>query len=97
MPALTRTSTDWTASSGLRNYGGYSNPRLDLVLANSRKATSATALRTLYHTAQQIIAADRPTIFLYHSSRLVGFDNSVAGVQEYPADLLLRVAFAQYR
>ena len=43
------------ATSGARNYGGYSNPRLDLILANGLKATSIQARSTLYRVAQQII------------------------------------------
>ena len=33
------TSTAFVATSGSRNYSGYSNPRLDLILANGLKAT----------------------------------------------------------
>ncbi len=49
-PATDRNVFQFLASSGSRNIGGYSNPRLDLVLANARKATSLKALRTLYGT-----------------------------------------------
>jgi peptide/nickel transport system substrate-binding protein len=87
---------DWVATSGSRDYGGYSNPRLDLILANTRKATTPKALATLYHAAQQILLDDRPIIFLYHSVRYEAFSSSVTGVQLRP-DLLVRVAFAQYR
>jgi peptide/nickel transport system substrate-binding protein len=88
--------TDWVATSGSRNYAGYSNPRLDLILANSRKATTPKALRTLYHAAQKILLNDRPIIFLNHSVRYVAFASNVAGVEMRP-DLWLRVAFAQYK
>jgi peptide/nickel transport system substrate-binding protein len=87
--------TDWVATSGSRDYGGYSNPRLDLILANTHKATTPKALSTLYHAAQQILLNDRPVIFLYHSVRYVAVSNNVTGVQLRP-DLVLRVAFAQY-
>jgi peptide/nickel transport system substrate-binding protein len=86
--------TDWVATSGSRNYGGYSNPRLDLILANTRKATTPKALRTLYHAAQQILVNDRPIIVLYHSVRYAAVNANVTGVQLRP-DLVLRVAFAQ--
>src|SRR5262249_30480256 len=36
------------ASSGAMNWSGYSNPRLDLILANGLKATSIQARTTLY-------------------------------------------------
>ena len=68
-PTPTSRSTDCVATSGSRNYSGYSNPRLDLILANARKATTPKALATLYHVAQQILLDDRPIIFLYHSVR----------------------------
>jgi ABC-type transport system substrate-binding protein len=83
-------------TSGSRNFGGYSNPRLDLILANSRKATTPKALATLYHAAQQILVNDRPVIFLYHSVRYAAVSSGVTGVQLRP-DLVLRVAFAQYK
>jgi peptide/nickel transport system substrate-binding protein len=86
---------DWVGTSGSFNSGGYSNPRLDLILANMHKATTAKALRTLSHAAQQILASDRPIIVLYHSVRYTAFSSSVTGVQLRP-DLVLRVAFAQF-
>jgi peptide/nickel transport system substrate-binding protein len=85
------------ASSGSSNFGGYSNPRLDLILSNTRNANTPAALRTLYHAAQQILIADRPAIILYHSARYAGVRDDVAGVQQFSADLVLRVAFAQYK
>ena len=48
----TRPSTGTSSSSSPRrdrNFGGYSNPRLDLILANARKAWSPKALKTLWH------------------------------------------------
>ena len=40
-PALDKNVYEFLATSGGRNFGGYSNPRLDQILANARKATSA--------------------------------------------------------
>ncbi len=87
---------EYVASSGSRNYTGYSNPRLDLILANARKSTSARSLRTLYHVAEQILVNDRPILFLYYPVRQAGVNLGVTGVQIRP-DLTLRVAFAQYK
>ncbi len=86
----------WLNSAGSRNYGGYSSPRLDLVLANARKATSPAALKTLYHAAEEIIASDRPVIILYHAVRFTGISSGVDGVRVFP-DLQPHVEFAQYR
>jgi peptide/nickel transport system substrate-binding protein len=84
------------ATSGSFNWSGYSNQRLDLILANARKATNPKAIATLYHAAQQIILADRPVIYLYHSIIYAAVAANVNGVQ-LPFDTLLRVAFAQYK
>jgi len=84
------------ATTGLMNISGYSNPSVDLILANTRKATSPAALRTLYDAAERHILADRPIIVLYHAVKLFGISTSVAGVQPYP-DLVPHVAFAQYK
>src|SRR5206468_5129357 len=60
-------------SSGVRNYGGYANARVDYVLDNGLKATRNTARFTNYRVAQQILHDDRPTIFLYNETTLAGF------------------------
>jgi peptide/nickel transport system substrate-binding protein len=67
-------------TSGSRNYSGYSNPRLDLILSNGLKATSVPARSTLYRTAQQIIHDDRPIICLYNPVTLAAFSTNLAGV-----------------
>jgi len=56
----------FVATTGSQNDSGYSNPRLDLILNNARKATTEKARATLYRAAQKIILADRPLIYLYH-------------------------------
>jgi peptide/nickel transport system substrate-binding protein len=87
---------NYFATSGESNATGYSNPQLDEILANTHKAISPKALKTLYHAAEEILAADRPVIFLYHSVRYAAFSSSVTGVQLRP-DLILQVKFAQYK
>jgi peptide/nickel transport system substrate-binding protein len=71
-------------TSGARNYGGYSNPRLDYVLANGLKATEPKARAVDYHVAQQIIHDDRPLIVLYNGVTIVGVSRNVTGVQLTP-------------
>jgi peptide/nickel transport system substrate-binding protein len=83
------------ATSGSRNYSGYSNPRLDLILANARKAMRHDAIATLYRAAQQIILADRPIIYLYHPIVYAAVAAKVSGVQ-LAFDTLLRLASARY-
>jgi peptide/nickel transport system substrate-binding protein len=82
-------------TSGVRNFGGYSNPRLDLILANGVKATSTKARSTLYHVAEQIIAADRPLIVFYNPTAVAAFSASVTGLQ-FNGNGLLIVENARY-
>jgi peptide/nickel transport system substrate-binding protein len=86
----------FVATTGSQNDSGYSNPRLDLILNNARKATTDQARRTLYRAAEKIILADRPLIYLYHPVTRAGVDKSLQGIRLYP-DTLLRVAFAQFK
>jgi peptide/nickel transport system substrate-binding protein len=86
----------FVATTGSQNDSGYTNPRLDLILNNARKATTDKARRTLYRAAQKIMLADRPLIYLYHPVTRAGVAKSLQGIRLYP-DTLLRVAFAQYK
>jgi peptide/nickel transport system substrate-binding protein len=95
-PATDRNVYPFVATTGHRNFSGYSNPRLDLILENSRKAITPKALRTLYHAAFQIILADRPIVFLDHAIAYAAVSSNVKGV-EFLSDTQARVNFAQYR
>jgi hypothetical protein len=72
------------ATTGSINYSGYTNPRVDLILANGRKATNPTDPRTLDDTAERIILQDRPIIVLYHGIKLFAISSSVAGCSPTP-------------
>ena len=86
----------FVATTGSQNDSGYSNPRLDLILDNARKATTTTARGTLYKAAEQILITDRPLIFLYFPVIRAGLAKQLQGVTMYP-DTLVRVAFAQFK
>jgi peptide/nickel transport system substrate-binding protein len=86
----------FVATTGSQNDSGYTNPRLDLILSNARKAATETARKTLYRAAQKIILNDRPLIYLYHPVTRAGVSTKLGGVRLYP-DTLLRVAFAQFK
>jgi peptide/nickel transport system substrate-binding protein len=86
----------FVGTTGSQNDSGYTNPRLDLILNNARKAATEKARRTLYRAAQKLILADRPLIYLYHPVTRAGLSKSLKGVSLYP-DTLLRVAFAQFK
>ena len=81
-------------TTGVRNYGGYSSPRLDLILNNGVKAMSTQARSTLYHVGQQIIENDRPVIVLYNANRFAAFSTNLTGVKlEYNGRLAIANAW----
>jgi len=86
----------FVATTGSQNDSGYSNPRVDLILNNARKASTNEARQVLYRAAQKLILADRPLIYLYHPVTRAGVSTSLKTVSLYP-DTLLRVAFASYK
>jgi peptide/nickel transport system substrate-binding protein len=83
-------------SAGSSNVSGYSNSRLDYVLANALKAADPRARAVDYRVAQQIIHADRPIIVVRENSSYGIFDSDLTGIQFNPFGVLL-FANAQYR
>jgi peptide/nickel transport system substrate-binding protein len=83
-------------SSAASNRSGYMNPRVDLILGNTVKATDFKARATLYRAAQQIVAKDRPMIVLFNSKLFVGVSARVAGVRLAPNGKVL-VTNARFR
>jgi hypothetical protein len=81
------------ATTGVRNYSGYSNPRLDALLDKARQALIVKAAKALYRQAQTIIVRARPMLFLYHAIKYAAVSNRVFGVQ-FHGDIMLRVKFA---
>jgi peptide/nickel transport system substrate-binding protein len=86
----------FVSTVGSQNDSGYTNPRLDLILNNARKAATEKARQTYYRAAQQLILKDRPLIYLYHGVTRAGLSKQLKGVTMYP-DTLLRVSFASYK
>jgi peptide/nickel transport system substrate-binding protein len=86
----------FVATTGSQNDSGFTNPRLDLILNNARKAATEKARKTLYRAAQKIILEERPLVYLYHGVTRAGLSTKLKGVSMVP-DTLLRVAFASYK
>ena len=78
---------------GTTNYSGYSNPRLDFVLANGFKATTLQARSTLYRVAERIIQADRPVIVLDDAVTYGAYSSSI----QLGSTTFLDYVFGQYR
>jgi peptide/nickel transport system substrate-binding protein len=84
------------ATGGPRNYGGYSNPRMDYVLTNGLRATQLAARAVNYRVAQQIVAKDRPALVLFNATTLVGYSTAVKGIW-LSANGTVHIENAQYR
>jgi len=56
----------WLQSDGFVNFGKYSNPAFDAVLAAARQRTEPAERKPLYDQASEIYLTDRPHLFLYH-------------------------------
>jgi peptide/nickel transport system substrate-binding protein len=83
-------------TGGNGNKSGFSNPPLDLDLANYVKSTSARSHKVLLHSAEEILVNERPIIILYHPIAFIGYNTSLTGVQADANVLPYRIAFAQY-
>jgi peptide/nickel transport system substrate-binding protein len=67
-------------TQGQRNYGGYSNPRMDYVLANGLKALQAKERAVNYRVAEQIVETDRPRIYLYAPTSYTAYSTNIGGL-----------------
>jgi peptide/nickel transport system substrate-binding protein len=83
-------------TAGPVNGAGYSNPRLDYVLANALRATDPKARAVDYHVAQQILQADRPVIVLRETIQYAIFDSDLSGIQFNPFGVMI-FANTQYK
>jgi peptide/nickel transport system substrate-binding protein len=72
----------YLSTLGDHNYSGYSNPRMDYVLANARKALGFKARALDYRIAQQIAGNDRPIIYLYTAVSFSAYRADVIGIDQ---------------
>ena len=88
--------TMFLSTAGVRNLGGYSNNRLDYVLANALKATQIAPRAVNYRVAQQIVHNDRPIIYLYNQLTIAGYSTSITGLQLSGGGMLIP-DYAEYK
>ncbi|MBO0846879.1 MAG: ABC transporter substrate-binding protein [Nocardioides sp.] len=88
--------TNFIGTQGSQNVGGYSNPKVDQLLAQARETQDVAKRAQLYGEVQTQAQKDDPIIYLYRQRNLTGVSKDVSGVQVYP-DGIIRVAFAGYK
>jgi len=76
-------------SGGVVNQSGYSNPRMDFVLANGDKATQPKARAVYYRVAQQLVHDVRPIIVLYDAVTFAAYSTKVTGIELTDGGLLI--------
>jgi peptide/nickel transport system substrate-binding protein len=67
-----------------RNYGGYSNPRIDELFAEGRREFDFEKRRKIYQEIHRILYDDQPYTWLYNRPILAAFNRRIGGVQFSP-------------
>lgn len=71
-------------SSGAYNQQGYADAGVDALLEEGRATADRDARRSIYRRAQQRIAADAPTVFLYVNEQVSAYGDHVEGFDVHP-------------
>jgi peptide/nickel transport system substrate-binding protein len=82
-------------TGGGNNYSGYSNPRVDELLADAAASIDVDERAALYGEAVTQVQQDEPLIYLYRTRSLTALTNEVAGVSTY-ADGVVRLSNAAF-
>lgn len=72
-----------------RNYGGYSNPRVDELLARARREFDRDERARSYREVHRLTNEDQPHLFLWNYSMLWAFSNRLRGIQFAPSGAFL--------
>jgi ABC-type transport system substrate-binding protein len=85
-------------TNGAQNSGGYSNARVDYVLAHGLESTDLQARGVYYHVAQQIVHDDRPLIVLFENVGFTAFNASLLkGIEPPTVTGTVSFANAQFK
>lgn len=77
------------ATGGPSNYGGYSNPKLDDLLAKGREEFSMPKRIAIYKEVQEVINKDLPVIPIFHKTKLSVGSGKVVGYRVHPGETYL--------
>ncbi|MDZ7704267.1 MAG: ABC transporter substrate-binding protein [Trueperaceae bacterium] len=72
----------YTGAGG--NFSQYSNPELDTLLEAGRQTSEQQARRDIYLDAQEVLLADVPHVFLFHSAQYEALQTDVSGFEHFP-------------
>lgn len=81
---LVLASANGDKASGSLNYGGYSNPAYDDLLAKAKALEEGPARSEALARATELVMADHPTIPLYHFHLIAGHGKKVGSYTVHP-------------
>jgi len=70
-------------TEGSGNFGGFSNAELDALLVQGRQASAPDERKAIYQEAQELILAEAPHVFLFHSAQYEAHTPQVKGFKHY--------------
>ncbi|MCA9838389.1 MAG: ABC transporter substrate-binding protein [Trueperaceae bacterium] len=70
-------------TGGNGNFGGYSNAELDALLEQGRQVSDPEERKAIYTQAQELILAESPMVFLFHSAQYEAHGTNVKGFKHY--------------
>lgn len=63
------------------NFGRYSNPEVDRLLADVARLTDPAEQKPLYDRIQELIVADQPYTFIMENTRITAHDSAIRGAE----------------
>ena len=71
------------------NRTGFSNPKVDDLLAEGRRVTDPAKQKEIYGEVQEIVWNEQPFIFLWYQTQALGVSNKVQGLEVQPNETLV--------
>jgi peptide/nickel transport system substrate-binding protein len=88
-------TTRFLGTGASANYGGYSSPELDDLLAQASRSIDTARRAELYGRATQVIQRDNPIVYTYRRRLLTVHSTRLTGIEVY-SDGVVRLARAAF-
>ncbi|HEY0447703.1 ABC transporter substrate-binding protein [Actinophytocola sp.] len=88
-------TTRFLGTQASANYGGYSSPELDDLLAQASRSIDTARRAELYGRATQVIQRDNPIVYTYRRRLLTVHSTRLTGIEVY-SDGVVRLARAAF-
>jgi len=80
--------TSHIVTNGPFNWGHYSSPDVDRLMAQARTIATLPERRAIYEQIMQIVIRDRPLIYLYHMKYQTAFTARLSGFRAMPDGII---------